>query len=102
MRNIHSLIDNLTYAELKFVKALFPYLYKTIGSNDKEVLVNISQIAKSSKYIGVNGTKAMKALDVAEIITYRSYGNKGTMIKVISPTGVMQLRKFFEGEGAHV
>lgn len=102
MRSIRALTDNVSYGELCFIKDLLPYMYDVAWSKDKTFVMNIASFARSKRHFTSTASNAIKALAIAEIITYQPKKRIGTTFKIISPTGVLQLRDYFNSGEANV
>lgn len=102
MRSIRALTDNVSYGELCFIKDLLPYMYDVAFLKDKTFKMNVASFAKSKGYNISTANKAIRALAIAEIITYKLKKRIGTTLKIISPTGVVQLRDYFRNGETNV
>lgn len=96
MRNINALTNNISYGELLVLNKLVPHLWKAINKKEKKVIVNLTALAKEARQPSCIGNNAIKALTISEIITYRAKPKMGTVITILSPTGVTQLKEYFE------
>lgn len=102
MRNIRALTDNISYSELRFIYNLLPYLTNMADRKEKTFEINIAELCRRYKHTGSTGNKALKALAISEVITYKAKQMSGTKITIISPTGVYKIKDYFRESGVCV
>lgn len=88
MKNLNNLFNNIRYSQELFINELVQVIEPKVVNK-----VNVNQIARKISVKHEEGSNALKALSIAEIITYEGVARKYTSVTIIDEPMFYELKQ---------